>query len=47
MTSHIPGRVHGHPTRILEIRAGEGGGDARLFVADLAAAYLKLADGKA
>jgi protein subunit release factor A len=37
----------GHPTRVLEIRAGEGGGDARLFVADLATAYLRLADGKA
>lgn len=34
-------------TRILEIRAGEGGEDARIFVAELATAYLKLADGKA
>ena len=29
--------------RTIEIRAGEGGEDARLFVAELAAAYLKLA----
>lgn len=28
----------------LEIRAAEGGADARLFVTDLAIAYLKLAD---
>lgn len=47
MTSHVAGRDRGHPTRILEIRAGEGGGDARLFVADLAVAYLRLADCKA
>ena len=33
--------------RIIEIRAGEGGEDARLFVADLAIAYLRLADFKA
>jgi len=32
--------------RILEIRAAEGGCDARLFVAELAQAYLKLADRK-
>jgi len=32
--------------RIIEIRAGEGGGDARLFVAELAAAYIRLADRK-
>lgn len=31
-------------TRILEIRAAEGGADARLFVAELAAAYMKMAD---
>lgn len=31
-------------TRILEIRAAEGGADARLFVAELAAAYLKMAE---
>ena len=30
-------------TRIVEIRAAEGGEDARLFVADLALAYLRLA----
>lgn len=30
--------------RILEIRAAEGGADARLFVAELAIAYLKMAD---
>ncbi len=29
--------------RILEIRAAEGGADARLFVAELATAYLDLA----
>ena len=29
--------------RTIEIRAGEGGEDARLFVAELAACYLKLA----
>lgn len=28
--------------RIIEIRAGEGGDDAKLFVAELALAYLKL-----
>jgi Protein chain release factor A len=27
--------------RIIEIRAGEGGDDAKLFVAELALAYLK------
>lgn len=32
--------------RILEIRAGEGGTDARLFVARLADAYLRLATRK-
>lgn len=30
-------------TRIIEIRAAEGGEDARLFAADLAGAYAKLA----
>jgi len=30
-------------TRTVEIRAGEGGSDARLFVAELAEAYLSLA----
>lgn len=30
----------------LEIRAGEGGEDARLFVAELAMAYQRLADRK-
>ena len=29
--------------RVLELRAAEGGEDARLFVADLATAYIKLA----
>lgn len=29
--------------RIIEIRAAEGGEDARLFVADLALAYIRLA----
>lgn len=32
--------------RIVEIRAGEGGTDARLFVAQLAEAYLRLATRK-
>lgn len=32
--------------RILEIRAGEGGTDARLFVAQLAEAYLRLSTRK-
>jgi len=32
--------------RTLEIRAGEGGDDAKLFVAQLAEAYLKLATRK-
>ena len=31
------------PTRTIELRAAEGGADARLFVADLATAYLRLA----
>lgn len=30
----------------VEIRAGEGGEDARLFVAELAQAYVRLADRK-
>lgn len=29
--------------RIIEIRAAEGGNDAKLFVNDLAGAYIKLA----
>lgn len=29
--------------RIIEIRAGEGGEDARLFVAELARCYVRLA----
>lgn len=33
--------------RTLEIRAGEGGRDAQMFVGELALAYLKLADSKA
>jgi len=33
--------------RTIEIRAGEGGEDARIFVAELAIAYLKLATEKA
>lgn len=36
-----------HPTRIVELRAGEGGADARIFVAELATAYLRLASGHA
>lgn len=36
-----------HPTRLVEIRAGEGGADARIFVAELACAYLRLASGHA
>ena len=35
------------PTRTIEIRAGEGGTDARLFVADLALSYIRMADRKA
>lgn len=31
-------------TRCIEIRAAEGGADARLFVAELALAYIRLAD---
>lgn len=31
-------------TRMLELRAAEGGADARLFVAELAIAYLRAAD---
>lgn len=30
--------------RIIEIKAGEGGMDARLFARDLAAAYIKFAN---
>lgn len=33
--------------RTVEIRAAEGGADARLFVAELAIAYLRLADREA
>lgn len=33
--------------RVLEIRSGEGGDDAKIFVAELAIAYMKLADRKA
>lgn len=29
--------------RVIEIRPAEGGDDAKLFVSDLAAAYIKLA----
>ena len=32
--------------RILEVRAAEGGADAKLFVSDLIAAYTKLATRK-
>lgn len=32
--------------RTVEIRAGEGGQDAKTFVAELAEAYLRLADAK-
>jgi protein subunit release factor A len=31
-------------TRIIELRAAEGGEDSRLFVAELALAYIRLAD---
>lgn len=31
-------------TRIVELRAAEGGADARLFAAELAQAYLRHAD---
>lgn len=31
-------------TKIIEIRAGEGGEDARIFVGQLATAYLRLAN---
>lgn len=33
--------------RTIEIRAAEGGGDARLFAAELATAYLRLAEREA
>lgn len=33
--------------RIIEIRAAEGGEDARLFVAELAQAYIRLANREA
>lgn len=33
----------GHQKRTIEIRAAEGGEDARLFVAELAIAYIALA----
>lgn len=33
--------------RIVEIRAGEGGDDSRLFVGEMVTAYLKLATRKA
>lgn len=32
--------------RVIEIRAAEGGEDSKLFVKDLAQAYLKFADRK-
>lgn len=32
------------PTRVIELRAAEGGADSRLFVAELALAYLRCAD---
>lgn len=35
------------PKMTIEIRAGEGGDDACIFVAELAKSYLKLADRKA
>jgi protein subunit release factor A len=47
MTHDINGGRGCHPTRIVEIRAGEGGADARVFVAELATAYLRLASGHA
>ncbi len=34
-------------SRIIEIRAGEGGDDSRQFVAELATAYLRLAEREA
>lgn len=41
---------HDHPRRtitmIIEIRAGEGGDDACLFVAQLASAYRRFLDGR-
>lgn len=30
--------------RLLELRSGEGGDDAKIFVAELAISYMKLAD---
>ena len=33
--------------RTIEIRAGEGGSDSQIFVAQLAIAYIKMADRKA
>jgi protein subunit release factor A len=33
-------------TRMIEIKAGEGGADSRLFVAELAHVYLKLTSNK-
>lgn len=48
MSSYSSGCNRSHPAaRTLEIRAGEGGEDARMFVAELANAYLRLAAGKA
>ena len=34
--------TNGHRKRTIEIRAAEGGEDARLFVAELAVAYIAL-----
>lgn len=33
-------------SRVLEIRAGEGGADARLFVSELAQVYLRMSTRK-
>jgi protein subunit release factor A len=47
MTYETRGGLGRHPTRVVEIRAGEGGADARIFVAELAIAYLRFASGHA
>lgn len=38
--------MNGETQVLIEIRAGEGGEDARIFVAELTDAYIRLADGK-
>ena len=47
MTSQFDRGCGRQSTRLVEIRAGEGGADARIFVAELASAYLRLASGHA